>query len=82
VGDCLAQTSGAPIQGYDAPGQHIENAAGGYWPKARYIQYRVNFYTRDSSLTPALDSMTLYYSTVNGPGTGHSSKLYLPLIRR
>ncbi|MBN1135412.1 MAG: hypothetical protein JXM73_02445, partial [Anaerolineae bacterium] len=48
---------GAPLQGYDAPGQHIEDAVGhtcpDNCPTARYIQYRVNFWARNASPTPA-----------------------------
>jgi hypothetical protein len=47
---------GAPLQGYDAPGQHIEDALGHTCPTncpaARYIQYRVNFWARNASPTP------------------------------
>lgn len=72
-GDCSALGSGAPLPGYSAPGQHIEDAAGNYWPQARYIQYRVNFFTRDSAKTPELDNLIVYYQ----PGT---RRLYLPLV--
>ncbi|MDX1521115.1 MAG: CARDB domain-containing protein [Anaerolineae bacterium] len=73
--------SGAPIQGYDAPGQHIEDQFGNLLPQARYIQYRINFYTRDETKTPELDSLKIYYDP---PGSfvigGDSIKIYLPLV--
>ena len=51
-----AVSVGSPLQGYDAPGQHIEDAAGNHCPEncpqARYIQYRVNFWARNSATTP------------------------------
>jgi CARDB len=64
---------GAPLQGYDAPGQHIEDAAGhtcpDNCPTARYIQYRVNFWARNASpnpnavqlFTPFLFDVILHY---------------------
>jgi len=70
-----AFASGAPLPGYNAPGQHIEDALKKLYPQARYIQYRVNMYTRDSTKTPILDSLTLYYE----PGIAY---IYLPLILR
>jgi hypothetical protein len=79
-GDCQAIGSGAPLQGYDAPGQHIEDASGNFWPRARYIQYRVNFYTRDAMHTPELDRLTVYYD--NGLGDGGRPNIrhtYLPI---
>lgn len=45
-------SKGAPLQGYDAPGQHIEDAAGNYFPQARFIQYRVNFWARNVATIP------------------------------
>ena len=45
---------GAPLQGYDAPGQHIEDENGEYWPEARCIQYRVNFWARDAAYSPGV----------------------------
>jgi hypothetical protein len=78
--------SGAPIPGYDAPGQHIEDAAGDFWPQARYVQYRVNFYTRDSTKTPELDHLTVYFDR-GGPESddgdhddGQGSHTYLPIL--
>jgi hypothetical protein len=59
--DCLTAYSGAPLPGYDAPGQHIEDSSGSFWPQARYIQYRVNFFTRVSENTPVLDNLTIYF---------------------
>jgi hypothetical protein len=78
--------SGAPIPGYDAPGQHIEDAAGDFWPQARYVQYRVNFYTRDSTKTPELDHLTVYFdregpeSDDDNPDDGQGSYTYLPIL--
>jgi hypothetical protein len=87
-GDCSATYSGAPLPGYDAPGQHIEDSSGSFWPQARYIQYRVNFYTRISQNTPVLDNLTIYFepdadapdptptpTPQSGPGA-----VYLPII--
>jgi hypothetical protein len=85
--DCSAVDSGAPLPGYDAPGQHVEDASGDFWPQARYIQYRVNFYTRISQNTPIMDDLTIYFlpdadapdptptPLPSGPGT-----VYLPII--
>jgi hypothetical protein len=80
--DPAGGSPGAPLQGYDAPGQHIEDANGDYTPQARFIQYRVNFWARDTSaardlttlLTPFLYDVILHYE---GP-TG----IYLPIIFR
>lgn len=73
--------SGAPLPGYDAPGQHIEDAAGHHWPTARYIQYRVNLYTRDETLTPELDSLTLYYDSLSTGGNGSGKyATFIPVV--
>ncbi len=79
--DCDATLSGAPIAGYSAPGQSIENSLGNILPKARYIQYRVNFYTRDETKTPELYDLTIYYNPGKTPGGG-GNKVYLPLVRK
>jgi hypothetical protein len=81
--DCDANATGAPLAGYDAPGQHIEDASGESWPQARYIQYRVNFFTRDSTKTPELEDLTIYFDQVapdddNNHGT--TSHVYLPIV--
>lgn len=84
-GDCLALNSGAPLPGYNAPGQHIEDSTGRVRPQARYIQYRVNFYTRDETKTPELYNLTLYYYNPNsnpGPGVDPNYRVYLPLTRK
>ena len=51
-------SAGAPLQGYDAPGQHIEDASGNTCPDncptAQYIQYRVNFWARDAEPDPGV----------------------------
>lgn len=73
--------SGAPLPGYDAPGQHIVDSTGAFWPQARYIQYRVNFYTRDETKTPELDSLTLYYDNQSSIA-GSDNYTYLPIIMR
>jgi hypothetical protein len=81
--DCAAYDSGAPLPGYNAPGQHIEDASGTFWPQARYIQYRVNFYTRESTNTPVLDNLTLYFDNGIRPddgGNGEKSYIYLPMV--
>ena len=73
-------SKGAPLQGYDAPGQHIEDAAGHYFPQARFIQYRVNFWARNmASLpsavelhTPTLFDVILHYE--------RPPVIYLPAI--
>lgn len=75
-----AVNTGAPLQGYDAPGQHIEDALGDYWPKARYIQYRINFWARDAEPdpdvtvlnTPMLYDVALHYES--------KPTLFLPVI--
>ncbi len=64
-----AISKGSPLQGYDAPGQHIEDASGNYFPKAQFIQYRVNFWARNTSTmtdttvlkTPFLYDVILHY---------------------
>ena len=81
--DCDANATGAPLAGHDAPGQHIEDASGKSWPQARYIQYRVNFFTRDSTKTPELEDLTIYFDQVapdddNNHGT--TSHVYLPIV--
>lgn len=75
-----ALNQGSPLQGYDAPGQHIEDANGNYWPQARYIQYRVNFWARDALSgggvklnTPFLFDVILHYE--------RPLEIYLPLVR-
>ncbi|MCL7452113.1 MAG: hypothetical protein M8467_03590 [Anaerolineae bacterium] len=73
---------GAPLQGYDAPGQHIEDAAGDYWPQARFIQYRVNFWARNAASlpgivqlnTPFLFDVILHYD--------RPPIIYLPIVFR
>jgi hypothetical protein len=78
--------SGAPIPGYDAPGQHIEDAAGDFWPQARYIQYRVNFFTRDSTKTPELNNLSIHFDRNvhqdddDDQGTGTVSFTFLPIV--
>ncbi len=77
---------GAPLQGYDAPGQHIEDALGNTCPNncptARYIQYRVNFWARNASplpdefvelYTPFLFDVILHYERY---------MVFLPLITK
>lgn len=79
--DCSASDTGAPLAGYNSPGQHIENASGQTWPQARYIQYRVNFFTRDETKTPELDNLTLYYQSDGGPiGSPEFDQVFLPLL--
>jgi hypothetical protein len=85
--DCEANESGAPLAGYDAPGQHIEDSAGEFWPQSRYIQYRVNFFTRDSTKTPQLDDLTIYFDRVapedddnNGSDPGTTRHVFLPIV--
>jgi hypothetical protein len=71
---------GSPLQGYDAPGQHIEDAGENYWPQARFIQYRVNFWARDTATdpdltvleTPFLFDVILHYERPPG--------VFLPLV--
>jgi hypothetical protein len=81
--DCDASESGAPIPGYSAPGQHIEDASAQYWPQARYIQYRVNYFTRDSIYTPELDDLTIFFDG-QAPNNGNDKDYftYLPLITK
>jgi hypothetical protein len=84
--DCDALVSGAPIPGYDSPGQYIEDAAGEIKPQARYIQYRINFYSRDETNSPELDNITLFYhpEVLNGSNGGNggppSGSVFLPII--
>ncbi|MGD2207064.1 MAG: hypothetical protein PVH17_09815, partial [Anaerolineae bacterium] len=80
-----SQWKGAPLQGYDAPGQHIQDAVGNTCPKNcpenQYIQYRVNFWGRDTEPdpqvvelhTPFLFDVILHYET---------HILYLPIVYR
>ena len=82
--DCDALVSGAPIAGYDSPGQYIEDAFGEIKPQAQYIQYRINFYSRDETNSPELDNITLFYQppeTLNGSNGGsHTGSVFLPVI--
>jgi hypothetical protein len=79
--DTGTHTIGSPLQGYDAPGQHIvAGAGGGFWPQARYIQYRVNFWARDMNpdvqicekRTPFLYDVILHYE--------RPPVVYLPVV--
>ncbi len=73
---------GAPLEGYDAPGQHIVDAAGKQWPQARYIQYKVNMWAKGGQFgsypcyyttqTPQLFDVILHYNV--------PTRIYLPLI--
>jgi hypothetical protein len=73
---------GAPLQGYSAPGQHIENSSGDYFPQGRYIQYRVNMWARDAAsdplttilYTPFLFDVILHYDA--------PIAVYLPIVAR
>jgi hypothetical protein len=64
-----AVSIGAPLQGYDAPGQHIVDASGNRFPQARFIQYRINLWARDAAPdtppivknTPCIFDVLLYY---------------------
>jgi hypothetical protein len=91
VPDNVANESGAPLPGYDAPGQHIEGPPersqhpnGKWWPKAQFIQYRVNFFTRDSTQTPALSDLIIHFEpgivNSNGKPNNGSDYVYLPLV--
>ena len=80
--DCSASETGAPLAGYNSPGQHIEGASGNTRPTARYIQYRVNFFSRDETKTPELTDLTLYYLS-GGDGSGGSpepNQTFLPTL--
>jgi hypothetical protein len=80
-----AAGKGAPLQGYSAPGQHIEDALGNHCPEncpeARFIQYRVNFWAQDTAddpllvelHTPFLYDVILHYD---------QSIIYLPVVFR
>lgn len=93
--DCSGSESGAPLQGYKAPGQHIrllgtladgqklyhvENQVkikasdGSLFPRARYIQYKINFWTRGWAQTPFLKEIVLHYQA--------PYRVYLPLVLR
>ncbi|HFD40241.1 MAG TPA: hypothetical protein ENJ31_10415 [Anaerolineae bacterium] len=71
---------GSPLLGYDAPGRHIVDENGDYWPQARYIQYRVNFWARDVAAapnlvtlnTPCLFDVVLHYE--------RPPIIYLPIV--
>lgn len=72
---------GAPLEGYSAPGQHIIDAAGDKLPEARYIQYKINMWSKgggtaqypcyDIIKTPQVFDVILHY---NAP-----VYIYLPL---
>jgi hypothetical protein len=66
---------GAPLQGHDAPGQHILDASGHKWPQARYIQYRINLWSKAPDLckSPVLYDVTLHYEKL---------ALFLPIVLR
>jgi hypothetical protein len=73
-------STGAPLQGYDAPGQHILDAFGNKWPRARYIQYRINFWARDAEADPnvtVLNTPTLYDVILHYEQPPY---IYLPVI--
>jgi len=75
---------GAPLEGYSAPGQHIIDKDGKRWPQARYIQYRVNMWTKGLGpsgypyygivKTPQLFDVILHYNV--------PIKIYLPIVMR
>ena len=77
---------GAPLQGYDAPGQHIEDAAGNTCPDncptARYIQYRVNFWARDAELDPGVTVLNTPFLFDVILGYEPPFDVYLPLVLR
>jgi len=75
---------GAPLQGYDAPGQHIENASGDTCPDncptARYIQYRVNFWARDAEPDPGVTVLNTPFLFDVILGYEPPFDIYLPLV--
>jgi hypothetical protein len=81
-----AVSIGAPLEGYDAPGQHIENASGDTCPDncptARYIQYRVNFWARDAEPDPGVT--VLYTPFLFDVILGYEPPfdIYVPLVLR
>jgi hypothetical protein len=81
-----AVSLGAPLQGYDAPGQHIENAAGDTCPDncptARYIQYRVNFWARDAEPDPGVTVLNTPFLFDVILGYEPPFRIYLPIVLR
>ncbi len=77
---------GAPLQGYDAPGQHIENASGDTCPDncptARYIQYRVNFWARDAEPDPGVTVLNTPFLFDVTLGYEPPYRIYMPLMLR
>ena len=77
---------GAPLQGYDAPGQHIENSAGDACPDncptARYIQYRVNFWARDAEPDPGVTVLNTPFLFDVTLGYEPPFRIYLPVVLR
>ena len=77
-----AISTGAPLQGYSAPGQHIEDGNRDILPQGRYIQYRVNMWARDAAsdplttilYTPFLFDVILHYD--------RPPIIYLPVVAR
>jgi hypothetical protein len=77
---------GAPLQGYDAPGQHIEDASGNTCPDtcptARYIQYRVNFWARDAEPDPGVTVLNTPFLFDVILGYEPPFDVYLPVVLR
>ncbi|MBU0492901.1 MAG: hypothetical protein KKB13_13725 [Chloroflexi bacterium] len=83
--DVTGLSIGAPLEGYDAPGQHILGADGQPLPEARYIQYKVNMWAKGYCgpddypnyapvKTPMLFDVILHYNVPN--------IIYLPIVLR
>jgi len=82
------ESIGAPLEGYDAPGQHIIDAAGQPLHQARYIQYKVNMWTKGLGPDPPWEPYP-YYGIVKTPQLfdvilhyNAPARLYLPLVLR
>jgi hypothetical protein len=75
---------GAPLQGYDAPGQHIEDASGNTCPDncptAQFIQYRVNFWARDAEPDPGVTVLNTSFLFDVILGYEPPFDLYLPVV--
>jgi len=87
---------GAPLQGYDTPGQMIVGADGRERPKSRYIQYRVNMWAwpvsgpADVTCGEVGDDPAVYDRVANTPvfysvalhHEGGARQVLLPLVAR
>lgn len=88
---------GAPLQGYDAPGQYIEGFGGQTAPRGRYVQFRVNMWAwpaegpTSGACGAPVDVTPTFYDPVMGSPVVYSVTLryhggprqvLMPMVRR